>query len=180
MLGTGEYTTGFTGSGASDSDKSTGVVALVMLDLRRRGKVGRLGMCGTDGRKLPAIRAHMKAALGDIIQTVLASFQDPHPRVRWAAINAMGQLETDLGPDLQNQLHAKVLPALVSVMDDTANARVQSHAAAAVINFCEHCERKTLRPYLQGLLTKLHGLLLRDVRRVQEQAVTAEIGRAHV
>ena len=57
---------------------------------------------------------------------------DKHPRVRWAAINAMGQLETDLGPDLQNQLHAKVLPALVSVMDDTANARVQSHAAAAV------------------------------------------------
>jgi len=37
-----------------------------MLDLRRRGKVGRLGMCGTDGRKLPAIRAHMKAALGDV------------------------------------------------------------------------------------------------------------------
>ena len=27
---------------------------------------------------------------------------DEHPRVRWAAINAMGQLETDLGPDLQN------------------------------------------------------------------------------
>ena len=38
MLGTGEYTTGFTGAGASDSDKSTGVVALVMLDLKRRGK----------------------------------------------------------------------------------------------------------------------------------------------
>ena len=57
MLGTGEYTTGFTGQGASDSDKSTGVVALVMLDLRRRGKVGRLGMCGTNGAKMPAIRA---------------------------------------------------------------------------------------------------------------------------
>ena len=28
----------------------------------------------------------------------------------------MGQLETDLGPDLQNQFHAKVLPALVTVM----------------------------------------------------------------
>ena len=67
MLGTGEYTTGFTGQGASDSDKSTGVVALVMLDLQRRGKVGKkLGMCGTDGRKLPAIRAHMQRALGDM------------------------------------------------------------------------------------------------------------------
>ena len=64
MLGTGEYTTGFTGQGASDSDKSTGVVALVMLDLRRRGKVGKLGMCGTNGAKMPAIRAHMQRVLG--------------------------------------------------------------------------------------------------------------------
>jgi len=63
MLGTGEYTTGFTSQGAAKSDKSTGVVALVMLDLRRRGKVSTLGMCGTDGAKLPAIRAHMQSAL---------------------------------------------------------------------------------------------------------------------
>ena len=66
MFGTGEYTTGFVGDKASDSDKSTGVVALVMLDLRRRGLVGRLGMCGTNGKKLPAIRAHMKKVLGDV------------------------------------------------------------------------------------------------------------------
>ena len=37
-----------------------------MLDLRLRGKVGRIGMCGTDGTKLPAIRAHMQSALGDM------------------------------------------------------------------------------------------------------------------
>ena len=66
MLGTGEYTTGFTGQGAANSDKSTGVVALVMLDLQRRGKVGKIGMCGTDGTKLPAIRAHMQRVLGDV------------------------------------------------------------------------------------------------------------------
>ena len=63
MVGTGEYTTGWVGK-ASDSDKSTGVVGLVMLDLKRRGKVGRLGMCGTNGTKLPAIRAHMQKVLG--------------------------------------------------------------------------------------------------------------------
>jgi len=67
MLGTGEYTTGFTGAGASDSDKSTGVVALVMLDLKRRGKVGHLGMCGTNGPKLPAVRAHMQRAIGPAV-----------------------------------------------------------------------------------------------------------------
>lgn len=70
MLGTGEYTTGYTAQGASNSDKSTGVVGLVMLDLQRRGKVGKLGMCGTDGRKMPAIRSHMQRVLGDVYKGI--------------------------------------------------------------------------------------------------------------
>ena len=56
---------------------------------------------------------------------VLNSFQDPHPRVRWAAINAVGQLSTDLGPDLQVQYHQRLLPALAAAMDDFQNPRVQ-------------------------------------------------------
>jgi len=47
MVGTGEYTTGFVGGGASGSDKKVGVVGLTMFDLRRRGKVGKLSMVGT-------------------------------------------------------------------------------------------------------------------------------------
>jgi hypothetical protein len=56
MVGTGEYTTGFVGGGASGSDKKVGVVGLAMFDLRRRGKVGKLSMVGTSGTKYPAIR----------------------------------------------------------------------------------------------------------------------------
>lgn len=56
---------------------------------------------------------------------VLNSFQHPHPRVRWAAINAIGQLSTDLGHVLQTQYNQSVLPALVGAMDDFQNPRVQ-------------------------------------------------------
>jgi D-galacturonate reductase len=56
MVGTGEYTTGFVGTGASGSDKKIGVVGLTLFDLRRRGKVGKLSMVGTTGSKYPAIR----------------------------------------------------------------------------------------------------------------------------
>lgn len=56
MVGTGEYTTGFVGGGASGSDKKVGVVGLTMFDLRRRGKVGKLSMVATSGSKYPAIR----------------------------------------------------------------------------------------------------------------------------
>ncbi|MBA0626541.1 hypothetical protein Godav_004195 [Gossypium davidsonii] len=63
--------------------------------------------------------------LEQVVSMVLNSFHDSHPRVRWAAINAIGQLSTDLGPDLQNQYHQRVLPALAGAMDDFQNPRVQ-------------------------------------------------------
>ena len=116
--------------------------------------------------------AEMRAMLEQIITMVAGHFTDPHPRVRWAAINTVGQMCTDFGPKLQEDLHQIVLPALIRTMDDGCN-RVQAHAAASIINFCEHCSRPTLKLYLGDLLTKLMGLLQRNVRRVIEQAVTA-------
>lgn len=56
QVGTGEYTTGFVGGGASGSDKKVGVVGLSLFDLRRRGKVGDLSMVGVSGKKFPGIR----------------------------------------------------------------------------------------------------------------------------
>ena len=66
MVGSGEYTTGFVHGSASDSDKSAGVIALTMFDLRNRNKVGRLGICGVSGKKFPAIRQHMTKAIAEV------------------------------------------------------------------------------------------------------------------
>lgn len=60
MIGTGEYTTGFVNGAASNSDKSAGIIALTIFDLRSRHLCGkRVGLCGTNGTKLPLIRAHL-------------------------------------------------------------------------------------------------------------------------
>ena len=67
----------------------------------------------------------MTKNLEPVIHMILNSFQDPHAKVRWAAINAIGQLSTDLGPYLQEKFHQKVLPALIRALDDFQNARVQ-------------------------------------------------------
>ncbi|KAJ0982706.1 hypothetical protein J5N97_010961 [Dioscorea zingiberensis] len=111
--------------------------------------------------------------LEQIVNMVLNSFQHPHPRVRWAAINAIGQLSTDLGPELQVQYHQRVLPALASAMDDFHNPRVQAHAASAVLNFSENCTPDILTPYLDGIVGKLLVLLGNGKRMVQEGALTA-------
>ncbi|XP_043691387.1 importin-5 [Telopea speciosissima] len=111
--------------------------------------------------------------LEQVLNMVLNSFQDPHPRVRWAAINAIGQLSTDLGPELQTQYHQRVLPALAASMDDFQNPRVQAHAASAVLNFSENCTPDILTPYLDGIVSKLLVLLQNGKQMVQEGALTA-------
>ncbi|KAK4780071.1 hypothetical protein SAY87_016177 [Trapa incisa] len=111
--------------------------------------------------------------LDRVVSMVLNSFQDPHPRVRWAAINAIGQLSTDLGPDLQLHYHQQVLPALAGAMDDFQNPRVQAHAASAILNFSENCTPVILLPYLDGIVGKLLVLLQNGKQMVQEGALTA-------
>jgi D-galacturonate reductase len=67
MVGTGEYTTGYIGSGViNQSDKSSGVVALTMFDLRRRYKVDRCAMVGRNGTNFPAIRSHMQTVIANV------------------------------------------------------------------------------------------------------------------
>src|SRR5688572_30271965 len=96
MVGTGEYTTGYVHNRASGSDKSAGVVALSLFDMRRRGKVGRLLMAGTNGTKFDGIRRHLYEAIECIYKDIDVAFQsfpadevrsDPH-----AYLAAMDQL----------------------------------------------------------------------------------------
>eukprot|EP00012_Vannella_robusta_P014021 CAMPEP_0206211088 /NCGR_PEP_ID=MMETSP0166-20121206/17930_1 /ASSEMBLY_ACC=CAM_ASM_000260 /TAXON_ID=95228 /ORGANISM="Vannella robusta, Strain DIVA3 518/3/11/1/6" /LENGTH=771 /DNA_ID=CAMNT_0053632877 /DNA_START=804 /DNA_END=3116 /DNA_ORIENTATION=- len=111
--------------------------------------------------------------LDKVMQMILPMFRDPHERVRWATCNAVGQLATDFGPIFQMRYHYQVLEAIITVMDDENNPRVQSHAAAAIINFCDHCEPKIMEPFLPVLLQKLDQLLKQGKMIVLEQAITA-------
>lgn len=115
----------------------------------------------------------IEAKLGQVIAMALSRFRDPHPRVRWAAINCIGQMCTDFGPHIQEDFHEQIVPSLIAVMDDSANPRVQSHAAAAVINFCDEATPSIIGPYLHAILTKLRSLLQSPLRLTQEQSVTA-------
>ncbi|KAI0793419.1 NAD-P-binding protein [Abortiporus biennis] len=76
MCGTGEYTTGWTGSGASKSDKKIGVVGLTLFDLRRLGKVDQLSMVGTNGGKFPAIRKHLQENIAEAYKDMDVSFEE--------------------------------------------------------------------------------------------------------
>jgi len=63
VIGVGEYVTGWTANGAARSDKPAGVALLSLLDLKLRGKIGKIRLCCRDGRQYPAIRAHIAESL---------------------------------------------------------------------------------------------------------------------
>ena len=108
MIGTGEYTTGYLHGQASASDKSAGVVALSLFDMRRRGLVERIAMVGTNGTKFPGIRDHFQRLIADVYRYMdveFDAFPDDEvasdPRAYLAALDRMaaGDLVTIFTPD---------------------------------------------------------------------------------
>ncbi|XP_038147097.1 importin-5 [Cyprinodon tularosa] len=123
----------------------------------------------------------MEAILQEIVSFVLLFCSDPHPRVRYAACNAIGQMATDFAPTFQKKFHDKVISALLQTMEDQTNPRVQAHAAAALINFTEDCPKSLLIPYLDSLVQHLHVIMVaklqeliqKGTKLVLEQVVTS-------
>ena len=111
----------------------------------------------------------------------MQGLQDPHAKVRWAACQAVGQMCTDLGPDIQNDEHAVIVPALTEVMKDFNEPRVQAHAAAAIVNFSENCDEEILTGYLDNLITQLLGLLQNGQKLVKVRSeLTTSYGAVNI
>ncbi|XP_074106518.1 karyopherin beta 3 [Cotesia typhae] len=111
----------------------------------------------------------MEAILSQIMEGIVQYLQDPHPRVRYAACNAVGQMSTDFAPTFEQKFHEKVIPGLLMVLDDNANPRVQAHAGAALVNFSEDCPKNILTPYLDAIMGKLESILTAKFQELVEK-----------
>ncbi len=60
VVGTGEYVTGIAGESVVESDKSFGVVALSLFDMRQRGLIGEIHLAGRNGKRFAAIKEHFE------------------------------------------------------------------------------------------------------------------------
>ncbi|KAH3899001.1 importin PSE1 SCDLUD_004422 [Saccharomycodes ludwigii] len=110
--------------------------------------------------------------IGKILDMVIPLVNDPHPRVQYGACNALGQISTDFAPLIQRVSHERIVPALISRLSNDCCSRVQTHGAAALVNFSEEASQSILEPYLDSLLSNLLTLLQSDKTYVQEQALT--------
>lgn len=101
----------------------------------------------------------METMLEELMRGVLTYLGDPHPRVRYAACNAIGQMSTDFAPVFEKKFHEQVIPGLLALLGDVENPRVQAHAGAALVNFSEDCPKHILTKYLEDIMTKLEAIL---------------------
>lgn len=116
-------------------------------------------------------RELMVGELDKVLELVVPTLRDPHPRVRYAGCNALGQMSTDFAGTMQEKYHQVVLSSIIPVLN-SPEPRVKSHAAAALVNFCEEAEKAILEPYLDSLLENLFPFLQGQKRFVQEQALS--------
>ncbi|KAJ2988333.1 hypothetical protein NUW58_g4034 [Xylaria curta] len=158
MVGTGEYTTGFVGGGASGSDKKVGVVGLTLFDLRRRGKVGQLGMVGTNGTKFPAIRQHLDTNISKVYNGLDTSFESypandtKDPDAYKAAIDALkpGDAITIFTPDtthypialyaIERKIHVMITKPAVKTLEHH-QALIEAAKKNSVYVYIEHHKR---------------------------------------
>ncbi|CAL8124033.1 unnamed protein product [Orchesella dallaii] len=112
----------------------------------------------------------MEPLLPQIVDPILGFLRDPHPRVRYAACNAIGQMATDFAPNYEKKFHSKILPGLISLLEDSSCPRVQAHAGAALVNFCEECPRDILKNYAEALLGNLQTCFNQKLKELVEQS----------
>jgi len=84
-----------------------------------------------------------------LTDVTLSFAQHPHPRVRYAVINTIGQISEDFQPRLQKR-HAVILPVFFELARDPCT-RVAAHVPAALVNFIEPMELEDLYPYIAQL-----------------------------
>ncbi|CAD5228158.1 unnamed protein product [Bursaphelenchus okinawaensis] len=114
-------------------------------------------------------RRQMEPLISQIIHDmVIPCIQDPHPRVRYAVCNCLGQMSTDFSPTVQKKCHERVLGALIENVGDLTTPRVAAHAGAALVNFCEECPKSIMGVYLKSIMDKLESVLAETFQKMVE------------
>jgi D-galacturonate reductase len=75
VVGIGEYVTGLSGNSAAKSDKSLGVIALSLFDMRDRGLIGDIKLAGRDASRFELIKEHFESNMKGLYSTLDVSFE---------------------------------------------------------------------------------------------------------
>lgn len=114
-------------------------------------------------------REHISA----LFKILLPLTNDQHPRVRYMALFALGQLSNDHAGDFQEIAHKEMMVQLQVKMDDPVD-RVAAMAMSCFVSFGEELDSTIMISHSQGLMEKLALRLNSSQHRgVREEAITS-------
>mmetsp|Transcript_11732 Transcript_11732/g.37584 ORF Transcript_11732/g.37584 Transcript_11732/m.37584 type:complete len:1045 (+) Transcript_11732:3-3137(+) len=139
---------------------------------------------------------HARASVSAVSQVVEHILEDPwvdqcvdfiaqnlahaHPRVRFAAFTAVGQVAYDQAPHVQETHHALLLPPIAAGIKDT-NIRVATEAVSAFTSLASDLDCDDLEPFMEDLLTAMFARLGQgESRAMQENCLTGIASVAEV
>jgi len=106
-------------------------------------------------------------------QLLLQHMGHAHPRVRYTALHALGQLANDQSPGFQERAHKQVMPVLSEKMDDPVD-KVAAMAMSAFVSFAEELEGPLMSEYSSAFMEKLVGKLQASQHRgIREESITS-------
>lgn len=109
----------------------------------------------------------------DIVHLILPHMQSEHPRIRWAACNAIEIFSHILSPIIQVEYHNEILPEIIKLIDESDFTKIQVVALSTIVTFCEKLEQDTIAVHLDVLLKKLYTHLSSDKKEVLQETITA-------
>mmetsp|Transcript_72305 Transcript_72305/g.157002 ORF Transcript_72305/g.157002 Transcript_72305/m.157002 type:complete len:1097 (-) Transcript_72305:209-3499(-) len=114
-----------------------------------------------------------KEHVNQMAQLLIQHVDSNHPRVRYKALHAIGQLANDQSPHFQEAWHEKLMPVLLMKMDDPVD-RVAAMAMSAFVSFGEELDKALMASYAQGFMMKLVNKLQTSQHRgVREESITS-------
>ncbi len=75
VVGIGEYVTGLSGDSAAKSDKSLGVIALSLFEMRDRGLIGEIKLAGRDSKRFELIKEYFDTNMKSFYPSLDVSFE---------------------------------------------------------------------------------------------------------
>lgn len=110
--------------------------------------------------------------LDPIVKFVMNFTQNEHPKVRYAALHAIGQMADSKVGEFQERYLDTVTPVVVQMLNDSI-PRVVSHALAAIINLFQKESEENGVKYVEAMLEPLLTLIQNGISLVRESALGA-------
>ena len=96
-----------------------------------------------------------------LINMILNDIFNPNIKVQYAALYCIAELAEEHNPDFQNEYHAKIIPPLIKLLNESKCLRVQLEICDALDCFVEHTTDDDASKYLQSSLDTLFNIFIK-------------------